>query len=137
MPDVIHHYINGRVVESTSGRTGEVYNPAIGEVIRRVAFASAAEVRQAVESARDAFPAWAGTPPIRRARVMFKMKQLLEDNIDELARLMTEEHGKTVEDAKGSITRGIEVVEFACGIPHLLKGEFTEQVGTGVDSFTM
>ena len=137
MPDVIHHYIQGRIVESTSGRSGEVYNPAIGEVIRRVAFASAAEVRQAVESARDAFPAWAATPPIRRARVMFKMKQLLEDNIDELARLMTEEHGKTVEDAKGSITRGIEVVEFACGIPHLLKGEFTEQVGTGVDSFSM
>jgi malonate-semialdehyde dehydrogenase (acetylating)/methylmalonate-semialdehyde dehydrogenase len=137
MPDVIQHYIQGRIVESTSGRTGEVYNPAIGEVIRRVAFASAAEVRQAVESARDAFPAWAATPPIRRARVMFKMKQLLEDNIDELARLMTEEHGKTVEDSKGSITRGIEVVEFACGIPHLLKGEFTEQVGTGVDSFTM
>jgi malonate-semialdehyde dehydrogenase (acetylating)/methylmalonate-semialdehyde dehydrogenase len=137
MPDVIHHYINGRVVESTSGRSGEVYNPAIGEVIRRVAFANAAEVRQAVESARDAFPAWAATPPIRRARVMFKMKQLLEDNIDELARLMTEEHGKTVEDSKGSITRGIEVVEFACGIPHLLKGEFTEQVGTGVDSFSI
>ncbi|MCH8925605.1 MAG: aldehyde dehydrogenase family protein, partial [Proteobacteria bacterium] len=99
MPDVIQHYIQGRIVESTSGRSGEVYNPAIGEVIRRVAFASAAEVRQAVEAARDAFPAWAATPPIRRARVMFKMKQLLEDNIDELARLMTEEHGKTVEDA--------------------------------------
>ncbi|MCH9011929.1 MAG: CoA-acylating methylmalonate-semialdehyde dehydrogenase [Proteobacteria bacterium] len=137
MPDVIQHYIQGRIVESTSGRSGEVYNPAIGEVIRRVAFASAAEVRQAVEAARDAFPAWAAQPPIRRARVMFKMKQLLEDNIDELARLMTEEHGKTVEDAKGSIARGIDVVEFACGIPHLLKGEFTEQVGTGVDSFSM
>ena len=137
MTEVIHHYIDGRVVESNTGRRGDVYNPAIGEVIRQVAFADAAEVDTAVSSARNAFPAWAAAPPIRRARVMFKMKQLLEDNIDELARLMTEEHGKTVEDAKGSITRGIEVVEFACGIPHLLKGEFTEQVGTGVDSYSM
>ncbi len=137
MTDVIQHYINGRIVEGTSGRFGEVYNPAIGEVIRRVAFASGAEVDQAVAAAREAFPAWAATPPIRRARVMFKMKQLLEDDIEALARLMTEEHGKTVEDAKGSITRGIEVVEFACGIPHLLKGEFTEQVGGGVDSFSL
>jgi len=137
MSDVIHHYINGRVVESKTGRRGDVYNPAIGEVIRQVAFADAAEVDAAVTAARDAFPAWAAAPPIRRARVMFKMKQLLEDNIDELARLMTEEHGKTVDDAKGSITRGMEVVEFACGIPQLLKGEFTEQVGTGVDSFSI
>ncbi len=137
MTEVIQHYINGRIVEGTSGRFGEVYNPAIGEVIRKVAFASAAEVDQAVAAAREAFPAWAATPPIRRARVMFKMKQLLEDDIEALARLMTEEHGKTVEDAKGSITRGIEVVEFACGIPHLLKGEFTEQVGGGVDSFSL
>ncbi len=137
MSEVIHHYINGRVVESKTGRRGDVYNPAIGEVVRQVAFADAAEVDAAVTVARDAFPAWAAAPPIRRARVMFKMKQLLEDNIDELARLMTEEHGKTVEDAKGSITRGMEVVEFACGIPQLLKGEFTEQVGTGVDSFSI
>ena len=137
MSEVIHHYVNGRVVESKTGRRGDVYNPAIGEVVRQVAFADAAEVDAAVTAARDAFPAWAAAPPIRRGRVMFKMKQLLEDNIDELARLMTEEHGKTVEDAKGSITRGMEVVEFACGIPQLLKGEFTEQVGTGVDSFSI
>jgi malonate-semialdehyde dehydrogenase (acetylating)/methylmalonate-semialdehyde dehydrogenase len=137
MTEVIHHYINGRLVEGTSGQRGDVYNPAIGEVIRQVALADPAEVDQAVAAARDAFPAWAAAPPIRRARVMFKMKQLLEDNIDELARLMTEEHGKTVDDSKGSITRGIEVVEFACGIPHLLKGEFTEQVGTGVDSYSI
>ncbi len=137
MSEVIHHYINGRVAESNTGRRGDVYNPAIGEVIRQVAFADAAEVDTAVTAARDAFPAWAAAPPIRRARVMFKMKQLLEDNIDELARLMTEEHGKTVDDSKGSITRGIEVVEFACGIPQMLKGEFSEQVGTGVDSFSI
>ncbi len=137
MPDVIHHFIQGRVVESKTGRFGDIYNPAIGEIVRRVAFASAGEVRQAVEAARDAFPEWAATPPVRRARVMFKLKELLEANIDELAAVLTEEHGKTVADSKGSITRGIEVVEFACGIPHLLKGEFSEQVGGGVDSFSM
>jgi malonate-semialdehyde dehydrogenase (acetylating)/methylmalonate-semialdehyde dehydrogenase len=137
MSEVIHHYISGGVVEGASGRRGDVFNPAIGEVIRQVSFADAAEVDEAVAAARDAFPAWAAAPPLRRARVMFKMKQLLEDNIDELARLLTEEHGKTFEDSKGSITRGIEVVEFACGIPQLLKGDFTEQVGTGVDSFSI
>ena len=137
MSEVIHHYINGRVVEGASGRRGEVFNPAIGEVIRQVSLADAAEVDKVVAAARDAFPAWAAAPPIRRARVMFKMKQLLEDNIDEFARKLTEEHGKIVEDSKGSITRGIEVVEFACGMPQLLKGEFTEQVGTGVDSYSI
>ena len=137
MSEVINHYINGKTVAGRSGRQGDIYNPAIGEVIRKVDFASEAEVRGAVEAARAAFPAWAATPPIRRARVMFRLKQLIEDNIDALARLITEEHGKTVEDAKGSITRGIEVIEFACGIPHLLKGDYTESVGTGVDSYSM
>jgi malonate-semialdehyde dehydrogenase (acetylating)/methylmalonate-semialdehyde dehydrogenase len=137
MSEVIHHYINGAVVEGTSGRFGEVFNPALGEVLRRVAFADGSEVRKAVGAARDAFPAWAATPPLRRARVMFRLKQLIEDNLDALGRLVSEEHGKTVPDAKGSITRGLEVVEFACGIPHLLKGEFTEDVGTGVDSFSL
>ncbi|MEE8188572.1 MAG: CoA-acylating methylmalonate-semialdehyde dehydrogenase [Kiloniellales bacterium] len=137
MPDVIQHHINGRVAESKSGRFGDIYNPAIGEVVRRVAFANTAEVRQAVEAARDALPGWSATPPLRRARVMFKLKQLIEDNIEAMAAVMTEEHGKTIADSKGSITRGIEVVEFACGIPHMLKGEFTEQVGTGVDSYSL
>ncbi len=137
MTDVIQHYVNGRVAEGASGRFGDVYNPAIGEVVRKVSFASAAEVRGAVAAAKAAFPAWAATPPLRRARVMFRLKQLLEDNLDELARLVTEEHGKTVDDAKGSTTRGIEVVEFACGIPHLLKGEFTGDVGTAIDSYSM
>ena len=137
MTDVIQHYINGRTVESKSGRFGDIYNPAIGEVVRRVAFANTAEVRQAVEAARAALPGWSATPPLRRARVMFKLKQLIEDNIEAMAAVMTEEHGKTVADSKGSITRGIEVVEFACGIPHMLKGEFTEQVGTGVDSYSL
>ena len=136
MSDVINHYIGGKVVEGKSGRRGDIYNPAIGEVIRQVDFASTEEVRAAVATAQAAFPAWAATPPIRRARVMFKLKQLIEANMDELAQLVTEEHGKTIADAKGSITRGLEVVEFACGIPHLLKGEFTENVGTDVDSYS-
>jgi malonate-semialdehyde dehydrogenase (acetylating)/methylmalonate-semialdehyde dehydrogenase len=137
MSNVVNHYVNGQVVEGKSGNFGDIYNPALGEIVRKVAFADEAEVRAAVAAARDAFPAWAAVPPLRRARVMFRFKQLLEDNIDELAAIVTEEHGKTVTDAKGSITRGIEVVEFACGIPHLLKGEFSEDVGAGVDSYSV
>jgi len=137
MSDIIHHYINGQAVEGKSGRLGDIYNPAIGEVVRQVSLASAAETRGAVEAAKAAFPAWAATPPLRRARVMFRLKQLLEQNLADLGPIVTEEHGKTVDDAKGSITRGIEVVEFACGIPHLLKGEFTGDVGTGIDSYSM
>ena len=137
MSDVIGHYIGGRPVAGTSGRRGDIYNPALGEVVRQVDFASQAEVRQAVEVAKAAQVDWAAQPPLRRARIMFRLKQLLEANIEDLAKVVTEEHGKTVADAKGSITRGIEVVEFACGIPHLLKGEFSEDVGTGVDSFSM
>ncbi len=136
MSDVINHYINGRVVEGTSGRRGDIYNPAIGEIVRQVHFASAEEVRAAAQAAQAAFPAWAATTPLRRARVMFKLKELLEANIGELAARITEEHGKTIDDAKGSITRGIEVVEFACGMPHLLKGEFTETVGAGIDMYS-
>ncbi len=137
MSDVVNHYIDGGIVEGKSGNYGDIYNPALGEVARRCAYASEAEVREAVAAASAAFPAWAATPPLHRARVLFRLKALLEDNIDELAAIVTEEHGKTLADAKGSITRGIEVVEFACGIPHLLKGEFSEDVGTGVDSYSV
>jgi malonate-semialdehyde dehydrogenase (acetylating)/methylmalonate-semialdehyde dehydrogenase len=137
MSDTINHYIGGRVVAGASGRLGDIYNPALGQVIRQVAFADEGEVGAAVAAAKDAFPAWAATPPLRRARVMFRLKELLERNLDELGALLSEEHGKTVADAKGSITRGIEVVEFACGIPHLLKGEYSEDVGAGVDSFSV
>ena len=137
MTEVINHYINGQVVEGTSGNFGDVYNPALGEVIRKVAFASEGELRQAVAAAKAAFPAWAATPVLRRARVLFRLKGLLEQHIDELGAILSEEHGKTISDAKGSITRGIEVVEFACGMPHLIKGEFSEDVGAGVDSFSM
>ncbi len=136
MPDIINHYIGGKIVEGKSGRLGDVYNPATGEVVRKVALATVEELRAAVATAKAAFPAWAETPPLRRARVMFRLKSLIEQNMDRLARIVTEEHGKTVEDAKGSITRGLEVVEFACGIPHALKGEYTENVGTAIDSYS-
>ena len=135
--ETINHYIDGRVVEGTSGRYGEVYNPALGEQIRQVAFADEGELDAAVAAASKAFPAWAATIPLRRARVLFRLKQLIEQQMDELAAVITEEHGKTLDDAKGSITRGLEVVEFACGIPHLLKGEFSEDVGVGVDSYSV
>ncbi|MCE3249925.1 MAG: mmsA-1 [Geminicoccaceae bacterium] len=129
----IGHWIGGRGVPGTSGRHGDIFNPAVGERSGRVAFASAGEVDAAVQAARAALPSWAATTPLRRARIMFRLKDLLEQNIDELALLVSAEHGKTLADAKGSITRGIEVVEFACGIPSLLKGEFSGNVGTGVD----
>jgi malonate-semialdehyde dehydrogenase (acetylating) / methylmalonate-semialdehyde dehydrogenase len=129
----VGHWINGQVRAGTSGRFGDIFNPSVGEQSGRVAFASAAEVDAAVRAARDALPKWAATTPLRRARVMFRLKDLLEQHIDELADLVSSEHGKTLADAKGSVTRGIEVVEFACGIPNLLKGEFSENVGTGVD----
>ena len=133
MSNDIGHWIGGRSVRGTSGRHGDIFNPAVGERSGRVAFASAGEVDSAVQAARAALPSWAATTPLRRARIMFRLKDLLEQNIDELALLVSAEHGKTLADAKGSITRGIEVVEFACGIPSLLKGEFSGNVGTGVD----
>jgi malonate-semialdehyde dehydrogenase (acetylating)/methylmalonate-semialdehyde dehydrogenase len=129
----IGHWIGGRKVAGAGGRYGEVFNPSVGEPSGRVALASAGEVDAAVQAARGALPEWAATTPLRRARIMFRLKDLLEQHIDELADLISAEHGKTLADAKGSITRGIEVVEFACGIPNLLKGEFSENVGTGVD----
>jgi malonate-semialdehyde dehydrogenase (acetylating)/methylmalonate-semialdehyde dehydrogenase len=134
---IINHYINGRTVEGNSGRLHPVYNPAVGEVTKQVAFADKTEVEKAIAAAKAAFPAWAATPAVRRARVMFKFKELLEKHMDELAALVTAEHGKTIVDAKGSIVRGIEAVEVACGIPQLLKGWFSEDIGTAVDSYTM
>jgi len=133
----VHHYIDGKHAEGTSGRWGDVYNPATGERSRRVAFAAAGEVDRAVRAAAAAFPGWAATPPLTRARILFKFRELLGREADALARLITSEHGKVLSDAQGEVTRGIEVVEFACGIPHLLKGEFTEQVGRGIDSWSL
>ncbi|TIC78855.1 CoA-acylating methylmalonate-semialdehyde dehydrogenase [Crenobacter intestini] len=133
----IQHFIGGQSVAGQGGRSADVYNPALGEVVARVALADRADVNAAVAAARAAFPAWADTSPLRRARVMFKFKELLEANQRKLAELISSEHGKVVSDAMGEVTRGLEVVEFACGIPQLLKGEFTEQVGGGIDSHSM
>src|SRR5258706_1882557 len=133
----IHHYIEGKHAEGTSGRWGDVYNPATGERSRRLGFAGAGEVDRAVKAAAAAFPAWAATPPLTRARILFKFRELLDREAGALARLITDEHGKVLSDAAGEVTRGTEVVEFACGIPHLLKGDFTEQVGRGIDSWSL
>ncbi len=133
MSKEIGHFIDGRRVPGESGRSGPIYNPATGEETGRVAFASAAEVDRAVQAAKRVQPEWAQLPIIRRTRIMFRYKELIERHMDELARLITEEHGKTLEDSKGSLIRGLEVVEFACGAPHLLKGEYSLNVGTGVD----
>ena len=133
----IGHYLNGRVAAPNSGRSQEVFNPATGAVTGHVALASTAEVDAAVASAQAAFPAWADTPPLRRARVMFKFLELLNQNKDKLAHMITAEHGKVFTDAQGEVSRGIDIVEFACGIPQLLKGDFTDQVSTGIDNWTL
>ncbi len=133
----IDHYIAGQAVANTSGRTQDVTNPATGAVTGRAGLADASQVGAAVAAAQAAFPAWADTPPIRRARVMFKFLQLLNEHKDELAHLITAEHGKVFTDAQGEVSRGIDIVEFACGIPQLLKGDFTDQVSTGIDNWTL
>src|SRR3984885_3624845 len=130
------HFVGGRPVEGASGRSGDVYDPATGALARRVAFASAGEVDAAVQAARAALAEWSETPPLRRASVLFRFRELLLRDTDRIAALITAEHGKTLADAKGELVRGLEVVEFACGIPQLLKGEFSEQVSTDVDSYS-
>ena len=131
------HFIGGRAVPSESRRSGPVYNPATGETTRHVSLATADETRAAIRAARDALPAWAATAPLQRARVMFRFKALLDAHAGELASLITSEHGKVLPDARGEVLRGTEVVEFACGIPQLLKGEFSDSVGTGIDSWSL
>jgi malonate-semialdehyde dehydrogenase (acetylating)/methylmalonate-semialdehyde dehydrogenase len=131
------HYIDGQRTAGESTRWGDVYDPAAGKVQARVAFASKADVDRAVASAFAALPAWSAVPPVRRARVMFRFKELLERDRKVLAAMITSEHGKVLSDAAGEVQRGLEVVEFACGIPHLLKGEFAESVGTDVDSWSL
>ncbi len=133
---LIEHSINGRRTAGSGERRGDVFNPAWGEVTARVCLADAADVDAAVAAAQAAFPAWRDTSPLKRARVMFRFKALVEARQQALAELISTEHGKTVPDALGEITRGLEVIEFACGIPQLLKGEFTEQVGSGIDSYS-
>ncbi len=134
---VLGHYIDGKRFASTSGRNQDVYNPATGLCISRVALASIDEVNAAVASAKLAGLAWAETAPLRRARVMFKFKELIEKNQDELAAAITREHGKVFTDAKGEVTRGLEIVEFACGIPQLLKTQFTDNIGGGIDNWNL
>jgi malonate-semialdehyde dehydrogenase (acetylating)/methylmalonate-semialdehyde dehydrogenase len=133
----VGHFIGGQVVSGESGRRQVVYNPATGAVARHLSLASADEVNAAVASAQAAFPAWADTPPIRRARVMNNFLHLLNQHRDALAAIITAEHGKVFTDAQGEVSRGIDIVEFACGAPQLLKGDFTEQVSTGIDNWTM
>ena len=133
----IGHFVGGKTVKGSSGRTSDVFDPNTGEVQAKVALASRAEVEKAIANAEAAQPAWAATNPQRRARVMFKFLELIQKEHDALAKLLSSEHGKTVPDAKGDIQRGLEVVEFACGIPHLLKGEFTEGAGPGIDLYSI
>ena len=133
----VGHFIAGRSVPGASGRQQAVYNPATGQVARQVALASAAEVGQAVAAAAAAQPAWGDMPPIRRARVLNNFLQLLNQHRDTLAAMISAEHGKVFTDAQGEVARGIDIVEFACGAPQLLKGDFTEQVSTGIDNHTL
>ncbi len=133
----IGHFLDGKEQAGASGRFGDIYDPSIGEVQARVAFASKAEVTKAVETAAKAFPVWAAVNPQRRARVMFNFKALVEKNMDALARMLSAEHGKVIADSKGDIQRGLEVIEFACGIPHLMKGEYTEGAGPSIDIYSM
>ena len=134
--DTVPAWIAGKRV-LPPGRSGEVFNPASGQVTRRVAFCGAEVIDQAARAAAAAFPAWRDTPPLRRARILQEFLLLLKKNQKSLAQIVSDEHGKTLEDAMGSVQRGLEVVEFACGIPHLLKGEFAENVGTQVDTHTL
>src|SRR5688500_18482858 len=133
----VGHFIGGKVVKGTSGRQGDVFDPNTGEVQAKVALASKSEVEAAIANAQAAQPAWAATNPQRRARVMFKFLELAAKENDSLAKLLSSEHGKVLADAKGDIQRGIEVVEFACGIPNLLKGEYTEGAGPGIDLYSV
>ncbi len=133
----ITHWIAGRRVDGAAGRTGEVFNPATGEVTGLVRLADAGTVDAAVDAARAAWPAWAETSALNRARVMFRFKELLDRHHDELARIITREHGKVVSDAKGEVQRGLEIVEFACGAPQLLKSQFSDNIGGGIDNYSL
>lgn len=134
---MLSNFINGQATSSQSGRTAPVYNPATGEETLQVVLSSADETREAVRVANEAFAEWSKMTPLKRSRILFKFKALVEEHTDELARLISSEHGKVFSDAKGEVTRGLEVVEFACGIPHLQKGEHSMNVGSGVDSYSM
>ena len=133
----IEHFVNGKKFSGSSKKFSSVFNPATGEETAKVKLGTTDDLNQAVEKAKEAFNLWSNTPPLLRARILFKYKELIEKNSDELTKLIVSEHGKVYEDAKGSLTRGLEVVEYACGIPQMLKGEFTENVGKNVDSWSL
>src|SRR5438067_1318267 len=135
--ELVQHWIGGRIAGGAGTRALPVFNPATGAVTRQVALAGAEDVRAAVASAQAAWPAWADTPPVRRARILARFLELLNEERDALAALITSEHGKVFSDAQGEVARGIEILEFACGIPQLLKGDFTEQVSGGIDNWTL
>ena len=134
---IIEHFIGGKKYSGNSSRYSPIYNPATGEQTAKVKLGSTEDLKKTVDLAQEAFLKWSNTPPLQRARVLFKFKELIEKNEDELIKIIVSEHGKVYEDAKGSLTRGLEVVEYACGIPQLLKGEFTENVGKNVDSWSL
>ena len=133
----IEHFVNGKIYSGSSEKLSSVFNPATGEETAKVKLGVSKDLDYAVEKAHEAFKDWSNTPPLQRARVLFKFKELIEKNEDELTKIIVSEHGKVYEDAKGSLTRGLEVVEYACGIPQMLKGEFTENVGRNVDSWSL
>ncbi|HEX9855140.1 MAG TPA: CoA-acylating methylmalonate-semialdehyde dehydrogenase [Acidimicrobiia bacterium] len=135
--NLIRHWINGKEHQADPERTGDVYDPATGEIASQVAFASVAEVDIAVQAASDAFPGWRDTPVTARQKVMFRFRDLVESHLDDIAKLITTEHGKTFDDARGEVNRGLEVIEFATAIPHLLKGDYSEQVSRSVDTYTI
>ena len=135
--NLIEHFIDGKIVSGTSDRKGKVFNPAIGKQESEVRLGTKQDLDLAVQKAKKAFGTWSNVTPIQRARIIFKYKEIIEKNSDLLAKMIVSEHGKVYEDAKGSLTRGLEVVEFACGIPQMLKGDFTENVGTNIDSWSV
>jgi len=135
--NMIGHYINGKHVAGSGSRYSEVFNPATGEVSAHLSNATVDETLSAISTAEAAFPAWSATPVLRRARIMFKFTALLDLHANDLAKAISLEHGKTISDARGEVTRGIEVVEFSCGMPHLMKGDFNDNVGTGIDTYSM
>jgi len=133
----IHHHVGGKAMPSTTGRHGDVFDPNTGKVQARVGLGSAAELEVAMQAAQAAQPGWAAVNPQRRARVLFRFKELVEARMDELALLLSQEHGKVIADSRGDIQRGLEVIEFACGIPHVLKGDYTQGAGSGIDIYSM
>ena len=135
--NLIQHFIDGKVFTGSSNKKGKIFNPSTGKQESEVILGSKSDLDLAVDKAKVAFETWSNVPVIQRARIMFKFKELIEKNSDELTKIIVSEHGKVYEEAKGSLTRGLEVVEYACGIPQMLKGEFTENVGSNVDSWSI